>query len=186
MTMRRGVVLVLLGAAVLVAAVHVARTLQRFDAADSLPPMLPKPPRSAAVGEAAPRIRLATLRGETVELGAPTGKPVFVYFWASWCAPCLQALPALEAARPQFDAAGITLLSVAHDERDAAAAVLKRIPVTFPVLITEGAAIDPVIAFGSSGFVPFAVGLDAHGVIRSQQNGSVDIPAVIARLASSR
>lgn len=186
MSMRRGVVMALLGAAIVVAAVHGAWISQRFDAADSLPPMLPKPARSAAVGDAAPLIRLATLHGETVELGVPTGKPVFVYFWASWCAPCLQALPAFEAARPQFDAAGITLLSVAHDERRAAAEVLERIPVTFPVLVTEGAAVDPVIAFGSSGFVPFAVELDANGVIRSQHSGSVDIPSVIVRLAAFR
>ena len=70
-------------------------------------------------------IRLSDLRGRVVMLN----------FWASWCGPCRQEMPLLDELHKRYEPAGFTLLGVnVEEDTDAAKALLKEIPVSFPVL----------------------------------------------------
>ena len=40
---------------------------------------------------------LTTIDGETVQLSQYAGRPIFINFWATWCPPCVEELPVLEA-----------------------------------------------------------------------------------------
>jgi peroxiredoxin len=66
----------------------------------------------------APNFRLASLSGETMELGAFDGRPVFVNFWATWCFTCVTEMPAIQRV---FEAYGdeIVVLGVNVGERPA-------------------------------------------------------------------
>ncbi len=47
---------------------------------------------------------LTTLDGETVQMSQYAGRPIFINFWATWCPPCVDELPVLEAfAKAQSD-----------------------------------------------------------------------------------
>jgi len=47
---------------------------------------------------------LTTLDGETVQMSQYAGRPIFINFWATWCPPCVEELPVLEAfAKAQAD-----------------------------------------------------------------------------------
>ena len=52
----------------------------------------------AEVGGPAPDFTLPGLRGGSVALAEHAGKPVVVNFWASWCHPCREEFPLLQAA----------------------------------------------------------------------------------------
>src|SRR5262245_26744364 len=39
---------------------------------------------------------IPTAGGATFKLSAQRGRPVFINFWATWCPPCLEEMPALE------------------------------------------------------------------------------------------
>jgi len=69
---------------------------------------------ATTVGEKAPDFRLPRLTGEEVALASFQGKVTLVNFWASWCVPCRDELPALQKIydkyrdRP-FEIVGINL-----------------------------------------------------------------------------
>src|SRR5712664_1025004 len=48
------------------------------------------------VGKQAPAITLKALDGKDVPLKSFQGKPVLFDFWATWCVPCVESLPAIE------------------------------------------------------------------------------------------
>jgi thiol-disulfide isomerase/thioredoxin len=43
------------------------------------------------------------------------GKYVLLNIWATWCAPCVREMPALDTLQPQFDARGFVILPVAEE-----------------------------------------------------------------------
>ncbi len=45
---------------------------------------------------------LRTLSGKTVSLADLKGKVVFLDFWATWCGPCVQSFPAMQAAADKY------------------------------------------------------------------------------------
>jgi peroxiredoxin len=58
---------------------------------------------------------IGTAGGKTFKLSAQRGRPVFINFWATWCPPCLEEMPALERLwRAQKDA-GFVMLAVTVD-----------------------------------------------------------------------
>ncbi|WP_298707771.1 redoxin domain-containing protein [Chitinophaga sp.] len=45
---------------------------------------------------------LKNLNGKTVSLASLKGKVVFLDFWATWCGPCIQSFPAMQAAADKY------------------------------------------------------------------------------------
>ena len=44
------------------------------------------------------RVRLTSLKGESIDLGQFKGKVVFINFWATWCKPCVLEMPTIRNA----------------------------------------------------------------------------------------
>ncbi|WP_339719063.1 TlpA disulfide reductase family protein [uncultured Paraglaciecola sp.] len=83
----------------------------------------------------APDFTLASKHDGNVRLQEQLGNVVLINFWASWCAPCREELPYLEALQQQYADLGFTILAVNVDEEPSKAdSLLKDIAVTFPVL----------------------------------------------------
>jgi cytochrome c biogenesis protein CcmG, thiol:disulfide interchange protein DsbE len=58
---------------------------------------------------------IPTASGKPFKLSAQRGRPVFINFWATWCPPCLEEMPALERLwRAQKDG-GFVMLAVTVD-----------------------------------------------------------------------
>jgi len=77
---------------------------------------------------------IPTADGKTFRLSAQRGRPVFINFWATWCPPCLEEMPAMERLwRAQKDA-GFVMLAVAVDANPKLVApFLERHSLTFAV-----------------------------------------------------
>lgn len=67
---------------------------------------------SAGVGQPAATFTLPLLRGGDVSFESLRGKPVFVYFWASWCIPCREETPFIERAYAEWAPKGVQFLGI--------------------------------------------------------------------------
>ncbi len=67
---------------------------------------------SALVGKPAPDFKLGLLNGETFKLSEQKGKVIVLDFWATWCGPCLQAMPQVERVTDEFKDKGVKLIAV--------------------------------------------------------------------------
>ena len=85
----------------------------------------------------APEFSLTELTGRTVGLKDFKGKVIFLTFWATWCGPCKEEMPSIEALHQQFKRRDFVVLAVAVD-REGSIPVerfLAKHGYTFPVLI---------------------------------------------------
>lgn len=101
-------------------------------AAQAAPEMIPLT-EVDLVGRTAPDFELATLDGGTFSLQDQRGKPVVLSFWASWCGPCRQELPALAALQKERSDIRIFAINVDRDPR-LAKRFLSQVPVDLPIV----------------------------------------------------
>jgi peroxiredoxin len=94
-------------------------------------------PAPVGRGSPAPDFALERLAdGATVRLSELRGRVVLVSFWATWCAPCEEEMPALERLYRELRAEGFELLAVSVDaDREAVVAFQQRLGVSFPILL---------------------------------------------------
>ncbi|MBI5083609.1 MAG: TlpA family protein disulfide reductase [Acidobacteria bacterium] len=72
------------------------------------------------VGDRAPRFSLTTDKGRKVSTTDFGGKVLVVNFWATWCPPCIEELPSLQAMADRLGPKGVVVLGVSVDRNDAA------------------------------------------------------------------
>ncbi len=86
-----------------------------FSLAGPLEP--PKGIRHYEIGKA-PEFSVTDMDGETFTLASTRGKWVFLHFWASWCGPCREEMPAIQQMTSKFDhdKFDIVLINTAEDE----------------------------------------------------------------------
>jgi thiol-disulfide isomerase/thioredoxin len=88
---------------------------------------------------AAPAFGLKDLNGKTVSLADYKGQVVLVDFWATFCGPCIKAMPKLQKLHEELGPKGFAVLGIATDEeglpkvRPAA----RKINVQYPILISD-------------------------------------------------
>jgi cytochrome c biogenesis protein CcmG/thiol:disulfide interchange protein DsbE len=131
-------------------------------------------------GKPAPALPTQVLSRPRVTLASLRGKPAFVNFWASWCAPCKQEAPVLERfARTLHGRA--TLVGVDwNDGVDDARGFITQYRLTYPILRDDSG--DVGKAYGLSG-LPTTFVLDAHGEIVQRLLGPQTLGTLRAALA---
>jgi thiol-disulfide isomerase/thioredoxin len=91
---------------------------------------------AAAVKGPAPNFTLKSLGGKNLKLSEMTGNVVLINFWASWCGPCREDMPLLNALHKKYAPLGFTVLGVnVEEDVDGAMSFLKNVPVDFPILL---------------------------------------------------
>ncbi len=132
-------------------------------------------------GDAVPAsLVVADLRtGEPIALGVP-GRVRLVNFWASWCGPCREEMPALDAFAAEQGGNGVEVIGVALDTRPEAEAFLAQVPVRFRLGLEANGPRDASVQLGNArGILPYTVLVGADGrVLRTHYGAFPDAQAV--------
>ncbi len=89
-----------------------------------------------ATGRAAPDFQLASIDGGTVSLAAQRGRLVFLNFWATWCKPCEEEMPAMERLYRDLRGDRFEMIAVAvGDQADDVRAFRDRLGLSFPIVL---------------------------------------------------
>jgi peroxiredoxin len=89
-------------------------------------------------GQRGPAFSLATLDGRRAALADYRDKLVILNFWATWCVPCTDEMPALEALWNDYRARGLVVLGVSVDRGGPRALLepyVRNLALTFPILL---------------------------------------------------
>lgn len=78
--------------------------------------MQPDPLPAALRDGPPPDFSLPDATGKTVTLSGQKGHPVMLNFWATWCPPCVEEMPALEDLARRIDGTDLRLLAVSVDD----------------------------------------------------------------------
>ena len=112
--------------------------------------------------------------GVPVALSSFRGKPLVVNFWATWCPPCVEELPMLNAFYGEQRAKGWQVVGLAVDQPAAVRTFLQRLPLDFPVAMAGLGGTDLAKSLGNAtGGLPFTVVVDAKGAIAHRKLGKV-------------
>lgn len=114
---------------------------------------------AVALGRSSP-----ALSADPLNLAALHGRVVYLDFWASWCVPCRQSFPWMQAMQGTYGPRGLTVIAINLDhDRSDAEAFLKKFPHAFDVRFDPGAA--SAEQFRIQG-MPTSVVIDRHGNVR--------------------
>ena len=92
---------------------------------------------SAGIGERAPDFKLPALGGSSVRLSDYRGQVVFLNIWASWCPPCREEMPSMEALSKRLKDRPFKMLAVSIDQggEEVVGPFVGRLGLTMPVLL---------------------------------------------------
>lgn len=134
-------------------------------------------------GDSAPDFALMSLAdGTPVALTDLRGRVVLVNFWATWCKPCEDEMPAMENLYRALKGGGFELLAVSVDaSRNDVDAFRERLGITFPVLLDPEQ--NAARRYQTTGF-PESILVDSNGIIVERYVGprEWDHPDYVARV----
>ncbi|MBF0281929.1 MAG: TlpA family protein disulfide reductase [Zetaproteobacteria bacterium] len=106
---------------------------------------------------------------QEVKSNALLGQPALIHFWASWCPPCRQEMPAMHAWMTQHPTLQSAIISLDQDSIDAES-FLADAAISQPLLFTEP---QQVAKLGLRG-LPSTIIIDAKGEVIFKKTGTID------------
>jgi thiol-disulfide isomerase/thioredoxin len=132
------------------------------------------PPASGLIGQAAPQWKSTDFAGTPIASADYTGKVVVMDFWASWCGPCVLALPHVESLRQSYEPRGVVFLGVNKERNSAGLEKAKKL------IADKNIKLKQVIDTGAIGSayrahaIPQLVIIDRAGKIHAVHSGFSD------------
>jgi cytochrome c-type biogenesis protein len=143
-------------------------------------------PEGFRVGQRAPDFTTQLLDGNTISLSDFQGKIVFLNFWATWCTPCKEEMPALQTIYESYQDDGFVVLAINNTstefDQGRIAPYVADFGLTFPVGLDESGAIAEEQYKGAIPGLPTSFLIDQDGVIQAYFPTSIDGSDLIAAL----
>lgn len=115
-----------------------------------------------------------TPSGEVLKLADFRGKPLVLNFWATWCPPCVEEMPLLDAFFRQNVSNGWQVIGLAIDQPSQVKRFVSQFPVDYPIAFggMNGSEVGRLLG-NVQGGLPFTAVFDATGNLKLQKLGKL-------------
>jgi len=130
----------------------------------------------------APPFAITTTDGQRISMDELAGKVVLIDFWATWCAPCREALPHMREIAKKFQGQPLVMLSISldSDEQKWKDFVAKN-EMTWPQY-RDGEFTGTIAKMFGVAAIPHTFTIDADGVLQDEHIGDASIEGKLKKL----
>jgi len=140
-------------------------------------------PVGAQVGNRAPPFTLKDLNGKNVKLSDFRGKIVMVNFWATWCIPCTEEMPFIQAISDNRSEEDLKILAINFKEGTATVrSFIDKEGYTFTVLLDSDGGVNTLYNVDT---LPTTFFIDAEGIIKERKEDSFSSKTEIENILKS-
>ena len=142
------------------------------------------PAQEQAQADAVMGLTLPDLDGRPQAIAQWRDKILVVNYWASWCAPCVEEIPAFSRLQRQYAAQGVQFVGIGIDNVENMRAFVKATPVAYPLLVADPAA-SQMPGLQIKG-LPYTLVIGPDGRVQSSRLGRLDesrLNSILQRLA---
>jgi thiol-disulfide isomerase/thioredoxin len=126
-----------------------------------------------AVGTSFPGFKAARADGTMVDLATLKGKVVLMNLWATWCGPCQEEIPELEALYEKDQAKGFEIAGISVDSAGSEKAIADFVrlhKMTYPVYLDPDSRSTDLLR---TSVLPTSILLDRNGIVLWHHAGMV-------------
>jgi len=118
----------------------------------------------------APDFTLKNIEGKEIRLSDLKGKIVFINFWATWCPPCREEIPAFVELQEEFGADNLIILGISVDQGDLSVVpeFAKSYNINYEILYANA---EVVGTYGGIQSIPTTFIVDRDGYLRDRLVG---------------
>lgn len=118
--------------------------------------------------------KLNNLDGQPSSLSTINSEYILVNFWATWCKPCVEEMPMLEALQQELGSAQFSIVGLAIDAADPARKMVEKLQITYPIFIADLEGPELMANNGNEqGLLPYTLLMDAGGEVLATKLGIV-------------
>lgn len=136
--------------------------------------VITSPPESSVALERLMALKLPDLEGRETSIAAWQGKILVINFWASWCGPCKEEMPAFSRVQESRGGQNVQFVGIAVDSADNVRAFVKEYPVSYPILLGGHTLLERSKELGNKYMgLPYTLVLDSKGRIQARKLGGI-------------
>jgi cytochrome c-type biogenesis protein len=129
-----------------------------------------KPGKPSSTSEPVPDVEFKTLSGESFHLKQLQGQVVLLNFWATYCIPCREEIPALNSLQAELQGQGLKIVGASLDDSVDGVNAYQKEVARFEYQVLLGGS-DAKVKFEQS-VLPTTYLIDRHGYIRQKVIGA--------------
>jgi len=130
------------------------------------------PSSEEVIGTDVIEFSLLDLNGERRYLSEWQGKLIVINFWATWCAPCREEIPAFVELQQRYQSQGLQFVGIALQQADEIRDFIEEYNMNYPSLIGGDEVIKIASQLGNNiGAMPYTVAINPEGKITFTHRG---------------
>ncbi|MFZ2855559.1 MAG: TlpA disulfide reductase family protein [Rhodocyclaceae bacterium] len=133
------------------------------------------PEAAQAAADAVLALTLPDLDGRPQPLAQWRGKILVLNYWASWCKPCVDEMPAFSRLNSHYSAWGVQFVGIGLDDVEKMRDFARATPVSYPLLAAAAGSTTPGLQVKG---LPYTVVIRPDGRVETTRLGRMDEAAL--------